>query len=117
MIELREFVKESICQIIQGVADAQVACSKAQARINPPGLNYSKSKSDTLFWDPKSGLVAERVEFDVAVTATDEKGTKGGIGIFVGPVSLGSQGQSGKETSSSSRIKFGTFVVLPAAEE
>ena len=114
MIKLQTFVTESIREIIAGIADAQECCGKTDARINPSGMNFRKGESDSLFWDEHSGRIAERVEFDIAVTATDEKGTKGGIGIFVGPIGLGSQGQSGKEVTSSSRIKFGTYVILPS---
>ena len=114
MIKLQTFVKESIHQIVQGIAEAQECCKETDALINPSGLSYRKTQNQPLFWDPRSGRVAERVEFDIEVTATDEKETKGGIGIFVGPVSLGTQGQSGKEMSASNRIKFGTFVVLPS---
>jgi len=115
-MELQQFVTESIKQIVHGVADAQSACGSTNARINPVGLTYQRADADSLYWDAESGRVAERVEFDVAVSTVDEKGTKGGAGIFVGPVALGTQGASGTSSTSCSRIKFATFVILPSPE-
>ena len=53
------------------------------------------------------------VSFDVALTATKETGTKGGIGVVAGIVSLGSAGQSSNENTSVSRVKFDVPVSLP----
>ena len=57
------------------------------------------------------------IEFDVAVTATDSTETKGGIGVFVGAIGLGSTGQSNHEGQSISRIKFQIAVDLPTQPE
>ena len=53
------------------------------------------------------------IEFDVAVTTTEGTETKGGIGVFVVAVGLGSQGKSDATNSSSSRIKFSVPIFLP----
>jgi small neutral amino acid transporter SnatA (MarC family) len=53
----------------------------------------------------------------VAVTATDGTKTKGGIGVFVGAVGLGSQGQSEELKQSMSKIKFTVPLALPISQE
>lgn len=57
-------------------------------------------------------LVLE-LEFDVAVTTQEDSKTKGGIGIFVGSIGIGAQGQSGTSLSEINRIKFKVPLALP----
>jgi hypothetical protein len=56
---------------------------------------------------------AQIVEFDVALTAMEGTGTKGGIGVVAGMFALGSTGQSKEESSSVSRVKFSVPLSLP----
>jgi hypothetical protein len=53
------------------------------------------------------------VEFDVAVTVAEGTATKAGIGLIVGPVTLGTTGQSANQNSTVSRIKFEVPVAWP----
>lgn len=53
----------------------------------------------------------------MAVTAAKETGTEGGLGLFVGPVVLGSSGKSGTENSKVDRIKFEVAVSYPKIEK
>ena len=56
---------------------------------------------------------ASVVAFDVALTATEGTGSKGGIGVVAGIVSLGTAGHSNNENTSVSRVQFSIPVVLP----
>jgi hypothetical protein len=56
------------------------------------------------------------VEFDVAVTTTENTGTKGGIGVFVGAVGFGSQGHSDAGKTQLSRLKLSVPTLLPRGE-
>ena len=62
---------------------------------------------------PSYNRIVESIEFDVAVTVSEGKETKGGIGILVGSIGLGSQGKSDSEHSAVSRLKFRVPFVLP----
>ena len=53
------------------------------------------------------------VDFDVVVTAASGKGTKGGIGVTVGAIALGSSGQTESKASQDSRIRFKVPLLLP----
>lgn len=92
-MDLQEFVTESLKQIMTGVSNAQ------KDPANTGVINAIL---------PGTGLYTpvQQIEFDVAVTVSQEKGTKGGIGIFVGAVGVGTQGQSQSSNISVSRIKF-----------
>jgi hypothetical protein len=76
-------------------------------------LSWSPSTQETTVGPPK----VDQVDFDVAVTAVEGKGTKGGIGVFVGAVGLGSLGESNVSSSTVSRIRFSVRVRLPADAE
>jgi hypothetical protein len=104
-MELKNFVSATLREIIEGVAEARAVVKNIDpnAAINPmlgsgTGATYTP---------------IQNVEFDVAVTATSATGTKGGIGIMVGPVALGSQGKSDRSNQLASRIKFVVPITLP----
>lgn len=111
-MNLKDFIAETLAQIVDGVKEAQSRAAQVGATINPPisteaslaikhGIVYAR------------GEAAQFVQFDVALTATEGSGTKGGIGVVVGAFTLGSTGQSQTENSSLSRVKFSVPLVLP----
>lgn len=112
-MQLKDFVSETLNQIVEGIIAAQRFGDERGALVNPKGLVGSNNKAD---WDRASGESASRIEFDVAITAVEGKGTKGGIGVFVGAIGLGSQGQSETSQSTVSRIKFSVPLHLPKAK-
>lgn len=114
-MELREFVKESLIQIVRGVSDAQIdlASSKSLGSISPEIRNSRDAlESKGILLTPE-GTPVQTVEFDVSVTATEGTGTKGSIGIAVGFLGLGSQGQSSQANANTSRLKFSVPLSLP----
>lgn len=114
MIQLEDFVSETLKQIVNGVKAAQACSGKNGASINPSTLDFRTDQGEVRLYDRTSGRIAQEIDFDIAVTTTEGTKTKGGIGIFVGPVGVGSQGQSDAMNSSMSRIKFKVPLLLPA---
>ena len=111
-MELKDFVSETLSQIIQGVNDAKATANDNNATINPHlTSNHTEMSKQGILW--ASGQAAQIVKFDVALTVTEGTGTKGGIGIFAGAVNLGSSGESQSENTSVSRIQFSVPIVLP----
>ena len=104
-MELHEFIRETLSQIITGITEAQLsdAVINTTAAIVPIGQGLTD--------DDRLNQV---VQFDIAVTTQTGTQTKGGIGIFVGPVTLGSAGKSDQSTDSTNRIRFSVPVYLPA---
>jgi len=112
-MELKDFVKATITQIIDGVVEAQKYAKQHGGRVAP--LHISKLGLDGKVHETTLRTEKETpIEFDVAVTTSDGTQTKGGIGITVGAISLGSAGQSKKDNELVSRIKFSIPVVLPS---
>ncbi len=113
-MQLREFISETLVQIVGGVVDARakVDTLNAVARVNPfldPMADQLAKHGFTL----AGGDAVQSVEFDVSVTTKDTSGTKGGVGVFVVPFTMGTSGQSSSETSGSSRILFRVPLTLP----
>lgn len=109
-MELREFITQTLVQIQLGVQDAiqQQIASDANGAINPV---FPTSWST----DPTPGAEhVQKVEFDVAVTATDKSNGGGKAGIKVFSVELGGEKLNSAERSIASRVKFAIPVVPPA---
>lgn len=105
LTEIKDFVRETLVQIISGVVEAQISESVKQttAAIAPAGQGVQDEE-----------LLNRLVEFDVAVTTESGSETKGGIGVFVGPMGLGSKGRSDSSKALINRIRFSVPIYLPA---
>jgi hypothetical protein len=113
-MNLQEFIKTALTDIVAGVAEASVAAQEHGGSVGSMML-YGYVKENKILTDDKNRPVAT-VEFDIALAEANSKDTKGGIGVYLGAVGLGSQGASHGEASTHSRIKFSVPVVLPSAK-
>jgi hypothetical protein len=95
---------ETLNQIIAGVVAAQEKARETRAFVNPRGpLETDEAvKSDI-----------REVEFNIAIAATQQKGTKGGLGIFVSVIGAGMQGKTDTSSSTVTRIKFSVSIIFP----
>lgn len=121
-MNLQEFIRETLVQISQGITAANADLKDTGAKVNPRNVHPYLHTSDKVYGHvdtskPKEEFfpLVELVEFDVALTVSEGKETKGGIGIAIGTIGLGSQGRSDSERSSESRVKFRIPVQLPNA--
>lgn len=112
-VSLKDFVSETLKQVIGGVVDAQDYAKDRGAYVNPSHLHASGSGREKRLFHSETSTYPESVNFDVAVTTLKGTETQGGVGIFVGPIALGSKGQSESSSSSLSRIKFSVLVAFP----
>jgi len=109
-MELKDFVSETLKQIIEGVKAAQEQTGQMGGKVSP-----------SLIANPDLvGVVTEKqqqpvqmVEFDVAVTEATGKGSKAGIGVFFGAIGAGAQGESQSSSTAMNRIKFSVPLLLP----
>ena len=112
-MDLREFVRETLVQIVGGVVDARDPVVEKGGDINPVGGNFDQKSLGGRQWDWRRGA-AQNVEFDVALTASDKEDAKGGIGVFFGAMGIGTQISSENAYSSMTRVKFSVPLLLPA---
>lgn len=111
-MELQQFVKAALKQIMDGVREAQAECAGSGGDINPQGLGFMEKQIGERRWDVRTQIFAESVEFDVAVTAEHGAASKGEIGIIVGALSLGAVKEADSKNGSFSRIRFAVPVLL-----
>lgn len=104
---LREFVSDTLSQIVRGVADAKGMSHYVAPQVaeRPEGGSY------VTYRDHDSGPAVFVVEFDVAVTVSKKTdiNAKGGITVHV--FEAGAKRTASAEHSTVSRIKFGVPVV------
>jgi hypothetical protein len=113
-MELQDFIKTALTEIVAGVAEASKAAKEHGGSVGSLRL-YGYVKENKILTDENSRPVAT-VEFDIALAENSSKDTKGGIGVYLGAIGLGSQGASHGEASTHSRIKFSVPVILTDAK-
>lgn len=116
MMNLQEFIKESLLQIVRAVKEAQAEAEKLGAHVNPAGLSIPVDKI-TVPFHPSKNIYSTIIEFDVAVTAVEETTAKGGIGVSIGIIGAGGQGQKQTRNEDVSRLKFSIPVMLPTGQD
>ena len=112
-MELKEFVSSVLTEIVEGVVRAREQVEDYGAEVSPNYHNTSDPPKHGFGIRTNKDAFASLVEFDVSVTVTEGAGTKGGIGIFIGPINLGSGGESRSESANISKIKFSVPLALP----
>lgn len=112
-MDLKSFITQVLSEVVQGVQDAQAVLGENAKYINPQLSTQQGPLEKQGLQVSIYGQLVQQVEFDVAVTATEGTGTKGGVGVVAGVFALGSQGQSKEEHSNVSRIKFSVPLTLP----
>jgi hypothetical protein len=114
-MELKDFVKETLTAIVQGVAEAQQG--DYGGNISPaPSNEHVAAKGERAFvssW----GLSAHPVRFDVALTVTEGGKREGGGKVSVLAVSVGASGSSANEKQSVSRVQFEVPLAVPTTRK
>jgi len=105
-MELKDFVKSAINDIVEGVRSAQSDVGDSVA-IGTTGHNALRDAPTSVVQD-STGKLYSVVSFDVAVTTADT--TEGGGGIQIAPFKLGATVSGSSETVS--RIQFALTLSL-----
>jgi len=110
-MKLEDFVAETLQEIVAGIIRAQEYAKSNGGEIVPTALSQMSEPGQ--YFDHEDGSPIEHVRFDVAVNTDEGTTTEGGIGVFVGPLALGSRGQSDASSHSAGRIQFAVPVKFP----
>ncbi len=114
-MELDEFISGTIKSIIKSINDTLDFAELNGAIINPI-LMENEYDVQTSIWrkDRKDGRrTLTKVDFDVAVSASNEEGNKVGGGLKIQVLSLGASTDSKETNQTTSRIKFCIDIALP----
>jgi len=111
-MELGEFVKESIKQLIDGITDAQKYAEEKGASINPMGL-VRVDKQNLIIARGIQPQIPQVIDFDIVVSITEGGEVKAGIGVFAGALGLGTQAKNEDSNMVANKIKFSIPVMFP----
>lgn len=110
-MDLKEFTKQTLMQIVEGAAEANAELSNG-AYIPYHVPNNSKGR---YIYDDGANVVD--VDFDVAITVTESEGVNGGGGLKVAILNIGAGIESKAENQTISRIKYTLPLVLAKKEQ
>jgi len=96
-MELEEFISKTLVSIYKGVksANKDIDNTGKSSYFNIESSSWHKDRSDGY------------IKFDVAVTASNLEGAKGGAGIRVWSIGIGGEKETSTSEQTVSRIKFG----------
>ncbi len=107
-MELRQFVKNALVDIIGAVTDAQQEVTSGE--VVPEANTYLKT-IDT-------GITQlQPVEFEVAVTTESSTGSEAKLNVVAAFVGGGIKGHSGSDTGHVAKLRFRIPVMLPVHPE
>ena len=113
-MKLDAFITETLNSIIKGVKDSREFAKDNEARVNPHIGEWDKNKQITTYFKDEDGIRAvSNIDFDIAVTTTNEKETGGHGGINVLSIKVGANLKDTDLKETVSRIRFSVNVALP----
>jgi hypothetical protein len=115
-MDLKEFVRETLVQITSGVRDAQDEVRSLGGIVNPATLTRTDG-AGSYFSTIDDIHHVFLVDFDVAVSVTENTGTNAGAKLNVATfLSLGAGGQSANSSAATNRLTFKVPLALPLDE-
>ena len=112
---LKDFVAETIIQIIEGVKIAQERAASLSAEVNPGVYMEQKHRTDVV--GVQGARTAQMIEFDVALTTSEKGGVEGGIFVLGGLLGAGAKSKLEASSIAINRVRFSVPVVLPRQEK
>ena len=79
-MELKDFVRATLEQIVEGVYQAQEGIESQGGIVNPAGMNYFKDGQRSIY----DHAMPQQVDFDVGLTSIDKLGSSEDIGFIWG---------------------------------
>jgi hypothetical protein len=114
-MDIKQFLSESINEIVDGVVLAQEKTRSKGAIVNPSGLNF-KSEAFPMFNIDDNSATAV-IDFDLAITISEDKKSETKLNVSAGIFGIGAKGDVGggssEKESNIHRLKFKIPVHLP----
>lgn len=112
-MELKDFVAQTLVQIVEGIDQANDSLSNKSAFV--ASSNIKTSEDIKYYYDKDRTLhYVSNVDFDVAINIQDSQSKTGGANIEVFSVlNIGGKGEKGLINTSTNRIKFTLPLALP----
>ncbi|MGL6159485.1 hypothetical protein [Microbulbifer sp.] len=116
-MDLKEFIRESLVQISEGIIEANEQLKDTTAIANPHGIQAYSNEAKAYgrineTFQQKEQLV-QLVDFDVALHADSGSEAGGGLKLSIASIGVDGGKKSTESSSSESRIKFSIPMVYP----
>ncbi len=113
-MELKDFVKESLIQVVTGIEEAQAEVRDCGGFVNPAHRVDVKSSNESHFGVVGRGQNVFLIDFDVAVTVVEGAGTDAKAKLNVASLlELSAGGKSNQSSSATNKISFKIPLALP----
>ena len=119
-MDLADFVRTTLEEILKGVHEAQQAATKSDRKhgiINPWVMYQADYAPKGKYYATTGNTLVQFVDFDVAVTTESGDKVAGGGKISVLGFGIGSEGSVLNKDTTASRIKFSVPITLPSGGE
>ena len=116
-MELKEFVKTSLLEIVSAVSESQNTLKEQNslAIINPMiNGDLGKKSGKPAHHSPYRYAPLLRVKYDLMVTETDSSKKDGGAGISVIGAKIGFDGSESISNTAANRIQFEIHLIFPS---
>lgn len=110
-MELKDFIKDVITDIYEGISEAKKQTGKSilpSGGLVSEGIPYVKNG----IGPTASATMVSNLEFEVSLTDGNKDGVSGGIGVLLGSLSLGGKSNSESQQTSLSKIRFNIPIEL-----
>jgi hypothetical protein len=108
-MELKEFISETIKQIVDGVCIAQQDVSKSGAAVNPAAVVSSQMYANI----EGKKIPATLLEFKIVLMDTSAHENSKGIGVYLLGMDGGVKGKNITNHSTETQVSFNIPIVLP----
>jgi hypothetical protein len=112
-MDLKEFVVSSLTQIIEGIREAQQRAADSGAWVSPAGSEIPKRDNAQKMVTPDGMGYLHDVDFDVALSVSDQGQAGAAAGLQIFGAKLGADGSVTSQNTAVSRIQFTIPVVWP----
>ncbi len=107
-MEIQEFIRSVLVQVVHGVEQAQSDLKDSKATINPLGIQAQIALEKNIATPSFTN-----VEFEVAIEVKTTGERAGGIGIQVAVFNMGIDAKNTEGESHVSRLRFAVPIHLP----
>jgi hypothetical protein len=113
-MELKEFVKTVLQEIVDGISEVQEYAIEKNAVIAPIKVTTNPASNSIRAQDTAKMMNEPNIiEFELLLCSTDTNKSKSGIGVFLTQLGMGKEQSKSNESSAYSKIKFSVPVIYP----
>ena len=110
-MELKDFIRETLVQITNGVIEAQTIIKDTGCYINPEGFHRGEQLMPE--FSKESYRHIQKVKMSIAINVIENNEKKAGLGVVSAILSAGISSKNNDTNSLTNRIEFEIPISLP----